>query len=172
MHTPYAMVADNDLALGRMVDALSHSRYWKDTVVFVLEDDAQAGPDHVSDHRAEALVIGGLIKRGFVDHTHYTTSGMIRTIENVLGLARMSQFDASARSMTADFAPAADLAPWSALPEKVDLSAVNPADATDAKASMKLDFDGADRADSAKFNKILMEWAKSHKPSTEIPGRP
>jgi DNA-binding beta-propeller fold protein YncE len=170
--TPYAMVADNDLALGRMVDALSHSRYWEDTVVFVLEDDAQAGPDHVSDHRAEALIIGAQIKRGFVDHTHYTTSGVIRTIEDILGLARMSQYDASARSMTADFAPTSDLTPWSALPESVDLNAVNPAGTKTASASQRLDLSGADRADSTQFNSILMEWAKSHKPSAEAPGRP
>jgi YVTN family beta-propeller protein len=170
--TPYAMVADNDLALGRMIDALSHSAYWKDTVVFVLEDDAQAGPDHVSDHRAEALVIGGQIKRGFVDHTHYTTSGMIRTIEDILGLARMSQYDAAARSMAADFAPTADLAPWSTIPESVDLNAVNPAESKTASASQRLDLSGADRADSTQFNKILMEWAKSHKPSSETSGQP
>ncbi len=162
--TPYAMVADNDLALGRMIDALSHSPYWKDTVVFVVEDDAQAGPDHVSDHRAEALIIGGQIKRGFVDHTHYTTSGMIRTIEDVLGLARMSQFDANARAMTVDFAPAANLAPWSAIPESVDLNAVNPSVAKGAKTSLRLDLNGADRADAATFNRILMEWARSQRP--------
>jgi YVTN family beta-propeller protein len=171
MHTPYAMVADNDLALGRMVGALSHSPYWKNTVVFVVEDDAQAGPDHISDHRAEALVIGAQIRRRFVDHTHYTTSGMIRTIEDVLGLDRMSQFDASARSMSTDFLPAADLAPWSAIPESVDLSAVNPPDAKGAKTSLRLDLSGADRADAATFNRILMEWAKSHEPSSETPGR-
>jgi hypothetical protein len=171
MHTPYAMVADNDLALGRMVEALSHSPFWKNTVVFVLEDDAQAGPDHVSDQRAEALVIGAQIKRGFVDHTHYTTSGMIRTIEDLLGLEHMSQYDARARAMEADFGPVDD-APWSAVAETVDLSAVNPTDANGAKTSMHLDLSGADRADAAAFNRILMEWAKSHKASRETPGRP
>ena len=160
MHTPYAMVADNDLALGRMVDALSHSPYWRNTVVFVLEDDAQAGPDHVSDHRAEALVIGAQVKRGFVDHTHYTTSGMIHTIEELLGLEPMSQFDARARVMDADFGPVDDT-PWSAVAETVDLSAVNPTDATGAKTSMRLDLSGADRADAATFNSILMEWARA-----------
>jgi hypothetical protein len=171
MHTPYAMVADNDLALGRMVDALSHSPYWKNSAVFVLEDDAQAGPDHVSDHRAEALVIGAQVKRGFVDHTHYTTSGMIRTIEELLGLDSMSQFDARARVMDADFGPV-DPTPWSAVAETVDLGAVNPPDASGAKTSLRLDLSGADRADSTQFNKILMEWAKSQRPGSETPGRP
>jgi len=161
MPTPYAMVADNDLALGRMIDALSHSKYWKNTVVFVLEDDAQAGPDHVSDHRTEALVIGAHVKRGFVDHTHYTTSGMIRTVENILRLDQMSQFDASARSMDVDFATTANASPWSAIGESVNLKAVNPPDAPGAKASMRLDLSGADRADDAAFNRILMDWAKS-----------
>jgi YVTN family beta-propeller protein len=163
MHTPYAMVADNDLALGRMVDALSHSPYWKNTVVLVAEDDAQAGPDHVSDQRAEALIIGAQVRRGFVDHTHYTTSGMIRTIEDLLGLEHMSQFDERAHAMEADFGSTDD-APWSAVAETVDLSAVNPPDAKGAKASLRLDLDGADRADSAAFNRILMDWARSQRP--------
>jgi hypothetical protein len=160
MHTPFAMVADNDLGLGRMVDALSHSPYWKNTVVFVLEDDAQAGPDHVSDHRAEALVIGSQVRRGFVDHTHYTTSGMIRTIEDLLGLEPMSQFDARARTMELDFGSTDDT-PWSAVAETVDIGAVNPPDAKGAKTSLRLDLSGADRADAATFNRILMEWARS-----------
>ena len=161
MPTPYAMLADNDLALGRMIDALSHSAYWKNTVVFVLEDDAQAGPDHVSDHRAEALVIGARVKRGFVDHTHYTTSGMIRTIEDIFGLKHMSQFDASARSMDLDFAAAPNSSPWSLIGETVDLKAVNPPDAAGAKASLRLNLSGADRADAAAFNRILMQWART-----------
>jgi len=172
MPTPYAMVADNDLALGRMIDALSHSAYWKNTVVFVLEDDAQAGPDHVSDHRTEALIIGASIKRGFVDHTHYTTSSMLATIEEILGLKAMSQYDSGATKLGSDFASVADPMPWSALKPNVDLTAVNPPKAKDAKASLLLDLNEADRADSTQFNKILMEWAKSHKPSTETPGRP
>ena len=83
----------------------------------------------------------------------------------------MSQFDARARAMEADFGSTDD-APWSAVAETTDLSAVNPPDATGAKTSLRLDLSGADRADSTQFNKILMEWAKSHKPSTESPGRP
>ena len=98
------MLADNDYAVGRLVDAVSHSKYWANTVIFSVEDDAQAGPDHVSDHRAEALIVGGLIKRGLVDHTHYTTSSVLRTIELLLGLPPMSQFDAGATPMTFDFA--------------------------------------------------------------------
>jgi hypothetical protein len=129
----------------------------------VVEDDAQAGPDHVSDQRAEALIIGAQIKRGFVDHTHYTTSGMLRTIEDLLGLENMSQFDQRGRPMEADFGPTDDT-PWSAVAETVDLNAVNPADAKDAKASLRLDLDGADRADAASFNRILMDWARSQRP--------
>ncbi|HLJ84507.1 MAG TPA: beta-propeller fold lactonase family protein [Candidatus Eremiobacteraceae bacterium] len=161
MPTPFAMVADNDYALGRMIEALSHSRYWKDTIVFVVEDDAQAGPDHVSDHRAEALIVGSLIKRSFVDSTHYTTSGMIATIEMLLHLQPMSQFDAVATTMKKDLAAAPDLTPWTASPPIVKLNAVNPLTATDAKASLRLNLDDADRADTAAFNRILMDYAKA-----------
>jgi YVTN family beta-propeller protein len=161
MPTPFAMVADNDFALGRMIDALSHSRYWDDTVVFVVEDDAQAGPDHVSDHRAEALVVGGRVSRAYVDDTHYTTSGMLRTIESLLDLPPMSQFDGVARPMGIDFMSSPDLTPWTASPPIVDLKAVNPPYATDATASLRLDLDDADRADAATFNRILMDYAKS-----------
>jgi hypothetical protein len=146
-----------------MIDALSHSAFWKNTVVFVLEDDAQAGPDHVSDHRCEALVIGASIKRGLVDHTHYTTSSVLATIEEVLGLKAMSQYDSVATTMNADFASVADPTPWSALKANVDLTAVNPPKAKGAKSSMLLDLDAADRADSAQFNRILMDWAKSQR---------
>jgi YVTN family beta-propeller protein len=161
MPTPFAMVADNDFALGRMIDALSHSRYWKDTIVFVVEDDAQAGPDHVSDHRAEALIIGSLIKRSYVDATHYTTCGMLATIERLLHLQPMSQFDKSAVIMSNDFAARADVTPWIESPPIVKLDAVNPPTAKDATASLKLDLDDADRADAATFNRILMDYAKS-----------
>ncbi|HKW45175.1 MAG TPA: alkaline phosphatase family protein [Candidatus Eremiobacteraceae bacterium] len=168
MHTPYAMVADNDYALGRMIDALSHSPYWKSTIVFVLEDDAQAGPDHVSDHRSEALIIGAAVKRGYVDNTHYTTSGMLGTIEKLLGMQAMSQYDAGATKMRGSLAASVDLTPWSAVKPHVDLSAVNPPTAKGAKASMLLNLDGADRADSAEFNRILMEWARSQKRNGEL----
>lgn len=160
--TPFAMLADNDYALGRLVDAVSHSRYWRDTIVFVVEDDAQAGPDHVSDQRAEALIIGARIRRGTVDHTHYTTTSVLRSIELLLGMKPMSQFDAGATPMLSLLTNSPDTHPWNASKPFVDLNAVNPAKAADAAASLALDLDHADRADPVKLNAILYRFARRH----------
>ena len=122
---PVAMVADNDLAVGRVVEALSRSRFWARTAVFIVEDDAQSGPDHVDAHRTEALVAGPFVRRGAVDSTPYTTCSMLRTIELILGLEPMSQFDAEAAPMRASFQPEPDLSPFSALAAGVDIEARN-----------------------------------------------
>ena len=110
--TPRAMVAENDLALGRMVEAITKSRYWKDSAIFVLEDDAQNGPDHVDAHRSVALVVSPYTRRGAVDSTLYTTSGMLRTIELILGLPPMSQYDAAATPMYGAFQARPVLTPY------------------------------------------------------------
>ena len=94
--TPRAMVADNDLAVGRIVDAVSHSSYWPKTAIFVTEDDAQNGLDHVDGHRSEALVISPYTRDGEVDSTLYSTVNIVRTIERILGLPPMNQFDGAA----------------------------------------------------------------------------
>ena len=94
--TPFAHVADNDLAVGMFIEYLSKSPVWKESVVFILEDDAQNGPDHVDAHRSPAYIAGPYVKRNFVDHTPYTTTGLLRTIELILGLPPMSQYDAAA----------------------------------------------------------------------------
>src|SRR5262249_49927401 len=107
--TPRAMVEDNDLAVGRLVDAISNSVYWKETDVFVVEDDAQSVHDHVDSHRSVLLVASSFAKRGFVDHTLYTTSGVLRTIELILGLSPMSQYDAGATPLYAAFNTAPEL---------------------------------------------------------------
>src|SRR5213078_5416891 len=107
--TPIAYVADNDLALGRIVGAIGKSKFWKDTAIFVVEDDAQNGPDHVDAHRSVALVISPYTKRGAVDSTMYSTSGMLRTMELILGLQPMSQFDAAATPMYQSFQNKPDL---------------------------------------------------------------
>src|SRR5262249_52992638 len=101
--TPKACVASNDLALGRLVEAVSQSSLWKETAILVIEDDAQNGPDHVDAHRTVGLVISPYIKRGSVDSTQYSTVSMIRTIELILGLSPLSQYDAAARPMYASF---------------------------------------------------------------------
>src|SRR5206468_6171636 len=102
-HTPTALVADNDLALGRFVEAVSQSKFWPQTAVFVVEDDAQNGPDHVDAHRTVALVISPYTKHGAVDSTMYSTSSMLRTMELILGLKPMSQYDAAATPMFNSF---------------------------------------------------------------------
>ncbi len=113
--TPQAYVADNDLALGRLVEAVSKSRYWADTAIFVTEDDAQNGPDHVDAHRTLALVISPYTRTGKVDSTFYSTVSMLRTMEDAVGIAPMTQFDAYATPMVAAFGRKKDLRPWTAI---------------------------------------------------------
>src|SRR6202030_2373222 len=108
-YTPRACVASNDVALGRIVETISHSKYWPESAIFVIEDDAQNGPDHVDAHRTVGLVISTYTKRKHLDSSQYSTVSMIRTIELILGLAPLSQFDAAARHMFASFTRKPDL---------------------------------------------------------------
>jgi hypothetical protein len=123
--------------------------------IFVVEDDAQNGPDHVDAHRTVALVIGPYVRRGVVDSTHYTTSGMLRTIELILGLEPMSQFDAAATPMFASFTAQPDFRPYECLPAQVDLDAVNPSDAPGAELSQTFDFTREDRVDDLLLNEVI-----------------
>lgn len=127
--TPRGFVADNDLAVGLLVEHLSKSPMWKESVVFILEDDAQNGPDHFDAHRSTAYVAGSFVKRGYVDHTPYTTSSMLRTIELILGLPPMTQYDAAATPMWRSFMAVADTTPFTHLPVRVDLKETNRAKA-------------------------------------------
>src|SRR5262249_5486688 len=120
--TPQACVASNDLALGRLVDAVSHSKYWPETAIFVIEDDAQNGPDHVDAHRTIGFVISPYTKRHYLDSTQYSTVSMIRTMELILGLSPLSQFDAAANPMFASFTDKADLTPYNYVPARIDLN--------------------------------------------------
>jgi YVTN family beta-propeller protein len=153
--TPTAMVANNDWALGQLVDRVSHSRYWATTAIFVLEDDAQDGPDHVDARRTVALAISPYIRRGAVDSTLYSTSSVVRTIELLLGLPPMSQYDAAATPMYAAFGVTPDLTPYVALAPQVDVMAKNQAAAWGAKASARMDFADEDRAPMGALNEIL-----------------
>ena len=133
-----ACVADNDLALGRVVEGLSKSRFWKQMAIFVVEDDAQNGSDHVDAHRTVALAISPYIKRHSVDSTMYSTSSMLRTMELILGLEPMSQFDAAARPMfNAVHAPRPTSRPYAHRPARVDLNARNTRDAPVAEVSQR-----------------------------------
>lgn len=153
--TPRAMVADNDVALGRLVEAISKSRYWKESAIFVLEDDAQNGPDHVDSHRSPALVISPFARRQALDSTLYTTSGMLRTMELILGLPPMSQYDAAATPMYNAFQTTPSLAPYTALPARVSLTEVNGGDAWGAQASAQMNFAEADMTPEYALNEIV-----------------
>jgi DNA-binding beta-propeller fold protein YncE len=151
--TPTAYVGENDLALGQIVEAVTHSRFWPQTGIFVLEDDAQAGPDHVDAHRSIAFVISPYTRRGVVDSTMYSTSSMLRTIELVLGMKPMSQFDAAATPLFNAFQAAHDLRPYQALPAKVDLQAKNPATAWGGQIPMN--FAREDAVDDQLLNEVI-----------------
>jgi hypothetical protein len=158
--TPTAMVADNDLALGRLVEGLSRSKFWPEMAIFVVEDDAQNGPDHVDAHRTVALVVGPHVRRGHVDSTLYSTSSMLRTMELILGLEPMSQFDASARPMFASFQGTPDASPYRHVPAQVDLDAKNEPTAWGAELSKGLNLAVEDRADDLLFNEIIWRSVK------------
>jgi YVTN family beta-propeller protein len=153
--TPTAQLADNDLAFGRLMEGLSHSKFWPQTAVFVFEDDAQNGSDHIDAHRTIAFAISPYIKRGSVDSTMYSTSSMLRTIELILGLKPMSQFDAAAMPMFASFQEKPDLTPYTVRPVTVDLNATNAKTAWGGKASQRMDFTKEDAADDLKLNEVI-----------------
>jgi YVTN family beta-propeller protein len=160
--TPRAMVADNDLALGRVVEAVSRSRFWPKTCLFVVEDDPQNGFDHVDGHRTVAFVLSPYTRRKFVDSTCYNQTGMVKTIELILGLPPMNQMDLSATAMRHCFQQEADLTPYTCAPNRIALDELNkPLDqlrgqALDwARRSLELDFEKEDRADEDTLNRIL-----------------
>lgn len=159
-YTPQACVASNDLALGRLVEAVSESKYWPETAIFVIEDDAQNGPDHVDAHRTVGLVISPYTRRGHLDSTQYTTVSMLRTMELILGLPPLSQYDAGANPMFESFTDKPDLKPYKVAPPKIDLNAVNAATAYGADRSMKMDFSEYDRINDFELNEILWRAIK------------
>ncbi len=158
--SPLSMVADNDYALGLIVEGVSNSRFWKDTAIFVLEDDAQNGPDHVDSHRSPAFVISPYAKRGQVDSTMYNTASMLRTTELILGVAPMTHFDAGARPMAGAFQSSADARPFSAEKPRISLETRNPGGSDTAARSERLNFEDADRADEDELNDILWRAVK------------
>jgi YVTN family beta-propeller protein len=164
--TPRAYMADNDLALGRIVEGLSQSPFWKDTVVFVVEDDAQNGPDHFDSHRAPLLVISPYGRRGVV-HRFANTTDVLATIEEILGVANLSQFDTYGRPLRDIFAAAPDLAPYKAKVPRQPLTDVNPQHAPasgPAHQSLVLDWSAPDAAPAAELNAILWQTLKPGKP--------
>ena len=158
--TPLAAVADNDLAVGRFIDYLSKSAIWKESVVFILEDDAQNGADHVDAHRSPVLVISPYTRRGAVDHTMYSTSGVLRTIELVLGLPPMSQYDAAATPFYRAFQKTADLTGYTARPSNLDLNEVNVAVNRNSRRSGEMNLDREDAIPDVEFNEIVWQTVR------------
>ena len=177
--TPRAMMADNDLALGRVVEAISKSPEWKETCIFVIEDDAQSGPDHVDGHRTVFMAISPYTKRKHVDSSFSTTIGMIRSIELMLGLDPMNKFDALADPMVDCFSDSPDLTPFAAVPNNIPLDERNPsrrsknltaADLYWLEKTEELDWSKLDAADPYWLNRI--NWYSLFKGSRPYPNRP
>ena len=166
--TPAAYVADNDLAMGMVVEALSHSKFWKDTVLFAIEDDPQAGADHVSGYRTTCYVVSPYTRRGEVVSTQYNQTSVIRTIELILGLPPMNIFDATATPMADCFTNVSNLKPFDAVPNQVPLDEVNPEPKKisdeqlrkDALVSAQLPLDEPDRCPEDVLNRILWRAMK------------
>ena len=167
LSSPKAMAADNDLAVGLIVEALTKSRFWSKMAIFIVEDDAQGAVDHVDGHRTVALVVSPYIRRGAVDSTFYSSQSMLKTMELMLGLAPLSMFDLIANDMRAGFADKAVLSPFSHIEPKHDLMEVNPAAKalngaarSAALASAKMRWDVPDAAPSERLNRILWHSVK------------
>ena len=169
--TPFAHVADNDLAVGLFVEYLSKSKIWNQSVVFIIEDDAQNGPDHVDAHRSTAYVAGGLVKRKLVDHTMYSTSSMLRTIELILGLPPMSQYDAAAEPMWRCFTATPDSNPFVAVPANVNLNDKNINMTASAKLSETFDFSKEDRIPDMLFSQVIWKAVKGENSEMPAPRR-
>jgi hypothetical protein len=158
--TPQAMVANNDYAIGQLVDAVSHSRYWPNTAIFIIEDDGQDGPDHVDARRTVGLVLSPYVKRGIVDSTLYSTSSMVRSIELLLGMPPMSQYDAAAMPMYASFGTDAQVTAFDVIKPKIDVNVKNQKGDYGSEESRKMDFSDVDRAPMHALNEIIWKSIK------------
>jgi YVTN family beta-propeller protein len=167
--TPRAAVADNDLALGQIVEAISKSKFWKETCIFVTQDDPQAGLDHVDGHRTVGMVISPYTKRGKVISTYYSQINMVRTMENILGIPPMNQLDLTAESMHECFSDTPDFRPYQAVPNIIPLDEINPElESLNgvrrywAEKSMAQDLTDVDRIDEDTFNRIIWHAVKGY----------
>jgi hypothetical protein len=165
------MVADNDPALGQIVDVVSKSKFWPETCIFVVEDDPQSGYDHVDGHRTVALVISPYTRRNYLDHSNYDQTGMVKTIELILGLPPMNQLDLSAAPMRNCFQAQPDLAPYNLRPAQIPLDEMNKslknlkgASLEWAKKSIALSFDKEDEADDNILNHIIWHSIRGDQP--------
>ena len=165
--TPDACVASNDQSVGQIVEAASKSRFWSQMAIFIIEDDAQNGPDHVDAHRTTGFVISPYVQPGRVDSTLYTTASMIRTMELILGLPPLTQYDAAATPMFRVFGTSPTVRTFTHLPPQVDLNARNTKNSPGARASSKMNFREYDRAPEDQLNRIL--WAAAKGPGVPYP---
>ncbi|MGH9352152.1 MAG: bifunctional YncE family protein/alkaline phosphatase family protein [Terriglobia bacterium] len=157
---PRAMVADNDLAVGRLIDDLSHSTFWPSTAVFVLEDDAQDGPDHVDCHRSTLLVVSPYIRHGIVEHRQFSTVAVLKTIEQILGLDSLTYFDNRAPSLLVDFQKQPVLARFTHRPAEFPLDKMNTPRSPGAKQSTRWDFKDPDSAPEQALNRVIWQSVK------------
>jgi len=162
--TPSAEVASNDVAVAKIVEAATHSKFWNEMAIFIIEDDAQNGPDHVDAHRTAGLVISPYCKRGVVDCTLYTTASMVRTIELILGLPPLTQYDAGATPMFNCFGKDCQPAGYEPVMPTVDLYARNTEKSPLSAISKQLDFSEYDLAPADVLNRVLWADAKGNEP--------
>ncbi len=165
--TPLAYVAQNDYALGKMVDEISHSKFWKSSIIFVIEDDAQNGSDHVDAHRSTLLVISPYIKNHFVDHTMYSTSSVLKTIELILGLPPMTQYDLSATPILFSIQNTPDMKPFNSIKPLIDINATNTGNEYGAVESSEFDFAKEDAAPDVELNEII--WKSIRGRNSKMP---
>jgi DNA-binding beta-propeller fold protein YncE len=170
-HTPYAQVADNDLSVGLFIEYLSKSPVWKESAVFILEDDAQNGADHVDAHRSIAFVASPYCKRQYVDHTMYSTNSMLRTMELILGLPPMSQQNAAATPMWRCFTEKPDFSPWKARPCQINLDERNIVMNDLQRRSEKFDMSKEDKVADLEFNEVLWKAIKGEDSEMPAPRR-
>jgi YVTN family beta-propeller protein len=169
--TPVAAVANNDWAIGQLVERVSKSKYWPETAIFIIEDDAQDGADHVDARRTVGLVISPYTKRGVLDSTLYTTSSFLRTMELLLGLPPMTQYDAAATPMYNSFMDQPNLTPYTAEAPQVDVNAKNTMTAWGARESLAMDFSEYDRTPMFELNEIVWKSVKGAKSEMPLPVR-
>ena len=169
--TPFAHVADNDWAVGLFVEHLSKSKIWNQCAVFVLEDDAQNGPDHVDAHRSTAYIAGGFVKRNFIDHTMYSTSSMLRTIELILGLPPMSQYDAAAEPMWRCFNTTSNQLPFQSIPSNIDLNDKNTIQTASAILSESFNLTKEDAIPDMLFSNVIWKAVKGENSIMPSPKR-
>ncbi len=169
--TPFAHVADNDLAIGMMVEHISKSPIWENSVIFIVEDDAQNGPDHVDAHRTTAYLAGGFVKRHYVDHTMYSSSSILRTIELILGLPPMTQYDAAATPMWRCFSKTPDNTVFNSLPSNINLKELNPGGTKLAALAKGLNFSEIDLVPDEVMNTMLWKSIKGENAKIPVPVR-